>query len=364
MVGIYEVFTAPSGEKLFSLLEKVAPSLILLDIEMPGMDGYEVIKKLKAEEKTANIPVIFLTARHDPESEMMGLDLGAVDYIMKPFSKELLLKRSELHIEFEKQKQHLKDYNKNLQAEVKAQTKTIQSLQNAILKTVAELVERRDSITGGHIERTQRYLSLLLGFLLEHDIYTGEISSWDAELFVLSSQLHDVGKVSIRDSILLKQGRLTKEEYEEMKQHTVFGMSIIGRMMENTAENEFLQFAKIMAVSHHEKWDGSGYPFGLRGLDIPLQGRLMSIVDVYDALTNDRPYKKAFTHEESMAMLEEGAGSHFDPLICEVFLRHSAEFKRAAESTVKGASSGAGFEDGPSEAYNEHIAHLRKAGII
>jgi putative two-component system response regulator len=135
LVGTYEVFTAPSGEKLFSLLGKITPALILLDIERPGMDGYEVIKRLKADEKTTGIPVIFLTARHDPESEVMGLNLGAVDYIMKPFSKELLLKRSELHIEFEKQKQHLKDYNKNLQTEVKAQTKTIQSLQNAILTT-------------------------------------------------------------------------------------------------------------------------------------------------------------------------------------------------------------------------------------
>ena len=340
LAGKYEVFTAPSGKKLFQILEKITPALILLDIEMPDMDGYEVIKALKRSKGNANIPVIFVTARHDPDSEVKGLDLGAVDYIMKPFSRELLLKRVELHILFEAQKQGLKNYSRDLEGEVRKKTKVVLELQNAILKTVAELVECRDSVTGGHIERTQKYLSLLVDFLLEHGIYNEEVSSWDTELFVLSSKLHDVGKISIKDKILMKQGKLIDEEFEEMKKHAIFGMQIIERMEESTAENAFLQYAKVIAVSHHEKWDGSGYPFGLKGRDIPLQGRLMAIVDVYDALTNDRPYKKAFTHEDSVRIIKNWSGTYFDPLIDEVFLKHEKEFKSVTADTDKSIAYG------------------------
>ena len=326
----YDVFTVPSGEKLFRLLEKVRPALILLDIEMPEMDGYEVIKILKSVERTACIPVVFLTGKHDPESEVKGLDLGAVDYIMKPFSRELLLKRVELHIVFEAQKNELKNYSHSLEGEVSKQTKAVLELQSAILKTVAELVECRDSITGGHIERTQKYLSLLMDSLLKHDVYTEELLSWDAELFILSSQLHDVGKISIKDDILMKPDQLTSEEFEEIKKHTIFGMEIIEKMMGNTSENSFLQYAKVMAGCHHEKWDGSGYPFGLKGLEIPLQGRMMAIVDVYDALTNDRPYKKALTHEESVEILRSGIGTFFDPILVDMFISYEKEFKNVA----------------------------------
>ncbi|MCL1828485.1 MAG: HD domain-containing protein [Oscillospiraceae bacterium] len=322
----YNIFTAPSGEKLFMILERVTPALILLDVAMPVMDGYEVIKKLKANAQTAHIPVIFLTARIDPESEVEGLNLGAVDYITKPFSRELLIKRIDLHIQFEKQKIELLSYSRNLEGEVDHKTKTVLELQNAILKTVAELVECRDSITGGHIERTQHYLSLLVDFLLEHGSYSDMISSWDINLFIMSSQLHDVGKISIKDDILMKPGKLTDEEFNEMKNHTLYGVDIIRRIEENTTENEFLQYAEVLTGTHHEKWDGTGYPSGLKGDEIPLQGRLMAIVDVYDALTNDRPYKKAFSHEEAIKIIKEGEGTHFDPLICDVFLTHEEEF--------------------------------------
>ena len=325
----YDVLTAPSGKKLFVLLEKVKPALILLDIEMPEMNGYEVIKHLKKSEKTAYIPVLFLTAQIDPESEVKGLNLGAVDYITKPFSRELLIKRIDLHIQFEKQKKELVNYNLNLEGEVSKKTRTVVELQNAILKTVAELVECRDSITGGHIERTQHYLGMLVDFLLEHNIYNEELSSWDIGLFIMSSQLHDVGKIAIKDEILLKPGRLTDDEFEEMKKHTVFGVEIIRRIEGNTSENDFLLYAEALAGSHHEKWDGSGYPCGMKDYDIPLQGRLMAIVDVYDALTNERPYKRAFSHEESVEIIKKENGSSFDPLIADVFIMHEKEFKNA-----------------------------------
>jgi len=327
LAGRYSIVTVPSGEKLFSLLDKISPSLILLDIEMPEMNGYEVMKKLKSDEKTAHIPVIFLTAKIDPASEIEGLSLGAVDYITKPFSRDLLIKRIDLHILFEKQRKELLSYNLSLEDEVGKQTQTVMELQNAIIKIIAELVESRDSITGGHIERTQHYIRLLLDFLIEHNVYADIISTWDIDLFVMSSQLHDVGKITIKDDILMKPAKLTEDEFEEMKHHTVAGVEIIRRIEENTVESEFLTYAAALAVSHHEKWDGSGYPYGLSGNDIPLQGRLMALVDVYDALTNDRPYKKAFSHEEAVEIIKNGSGNHFDPLIADVFLLHEKEFE-------------------------------------
>jgi len=323
----YDVFTASSGEKLFSLLEKISPDLILLDIRMPEMDGYEVIKRLKRSKKTMETPVIFLTSRIDPASEIKGLNLGAVDYITKPFSRELLHKRIDLHILFQRQKMELQKHNLRLECEVDRKTRTVLELQNTVLRTVAELVECRDNVTGGHIERTQHYLRLLIGFTRECEIYADEISTWDVGLLVMSSQLHDVGKIAIKDSILLKPDRLTDEELAEMHKHTTYGVDIITRIEESTSESAFLNYAKILAGSHHERWDGAGYPYGLKGVDIPLQGRLMAIIDVYDALTNGRPYKESFTHEQSVQLIREGLGTQFDPVLCKIFLTNEASFR-------------------------------------
>jgi len=326
----YNVITAPSGDKLFLLLEKVTPELILLDVEMPGMNGYRVMKILQNKERTAHIPVIFLTAKIDPESELKGLNLGAVDYITKPFSRALLIKRIDLHIVFEQQRKELLKHNLSLENEVDKKTRTVLELQNAILKAVAELVERRDNVTGGHIERTQYYLKLLVDYLLNHDVYTEELSSWDIDLLIMSSQLHDVGKISIKDEILMKPGKLTVEEFEEMKKHSIYGEEIIRKIEKSTTENDFLLFAEIMAGSHHEKWDGNGYPRGLKGEDIPLQGRLMAVADVYDALTDERPYKEAFSHEKSVEIIKSEKGTHFDPEIVDAFLRCEKEFEKVS----------------------------------
>ena len=325
----YDIFVAPSGEKLFLLLEKVSPAMILLDVDMPEMDGYQVIEILKSKEKTSHIPVIFLTGEIDPECEIRGLNLGAADYITKPFSKELLIKRIDLHILFEKQKEALLKYNLSLESEVDKKARRVIELQNAILRTVAELVECRDDVTGGHIERTQHYLDLLLGFMMESGVYSKELSTWDIELYIMSSQLHDVGKISIKDDILMKPGKLTYEEFEEMKKHTLYGVDIIRRIERSTTENEFLLYAELLAGSHHEKWDGNGYPYGLKEHKIPLQGRVIAVIDVYDALTTDRPYKKAYTHKEAVEIIREGKGTHFDPHIAEVFLAHEKEFENS-----------------------------------
>jgi len=342
LLGAYKVFTIPSGKKLFEMFDKAVPDMILLDIEMPDMNGYEIIKQLKANEATAHIPVVFLTARSDSGSELEGLSLGAIDYISKPFSPPLLLKRIEVHLLVEEQKRELENYSHNLQGMVEEKTKTVLDLQNAILRTVAELVECRDDTTGGHIERTQSYLQILVDALWNDESYRDEVSSWNIDFLLQSSQLHDVGKIGIKDSILQKPAKLTPEEFEEMKTHTTFGVKVIEKIQENTSEATFLEYAKIFASTHHEKWDGSGYPSGLSGESIPLQGRLMAIADVYDALISERPYKKPFTHEEAVKIISEGSGTHFDPRLVKVFLDHENEFKLISMNKLELGKTGRG----------------------
>ena len=330
----YSVATAPSAEKMFALLENNMPALILLDIDMPGMSGYEAIKILKSDPKTRDIPVIFLTAKTESDDELEGLSLGAIDYIIKPFQPPLLLKRLEVHLLvayqrkiLEKYAAELGNFNANLRKMVEDKTQNVLDLQNALLKTMAELVECRDDITGGHIERTQRGVKIILEEIRERGVYQDEARNWDVNLLLQSCQLHDVGKISISDNILKKPGKLTDEEFEEMKKHALFGEQIIEKIEALAKESDFLDYAKIFAASHHEKWNGSGYPRGLKEQNIPLLGRIMAIADVYDALTSVRPYKKAFTHEEAAKIIQDGSGVQFDPLLVEVFTQASDRFK-------------------------------------
>jgi putative two-component system response regulator len=284
----YEVYPAPSAAKLFEILENVIPGLILLDIDMPETNGYDVIKKLKADSRFADIPVIFLTAKSDETSELEGFDLGAADYVSKPFSAPRLLKRIANQLLIVRQKNDLKDYADNLAIKVREKTREVFNLQNAVLETVADLVEFRDSLTGGHVARTQLYVKALFEELLRQGIYKEEVSHWDMDFFVPSAQLHDVGKIAISDLILNKPGKLTPEEFEIMKTHVTVGVAAIQRIMQNTEDHAFLHHALLIAGTHHEKWDGTGYPNGLKGEDIPLEGRLMAVDYVYDALISVR----------------------------------------------------------------------------
>jgi putative two-component system response regulator len=342
--NFYDVFSIPSAGKLFEILEKVTPDLILLDIEMPGMNGYDAIKKLKAEKKTHDIPVIFLTARNDSGSELEGLSLGAIDYISKPFSPPLLLKRIENHLLIRYQQLALKDYNGNLQQMVRKQTRQVIELQNSILNAITEMVEFRDDVTGGHIERTQSYLKLLVDALLREKIYWDEVSAWNLEFLIPSAQLHDVGKIAISDAILNKPGKLTPEEFEIMKTHAAAGETAIEGIMKTTSENNFLYHAKIFAGTHHEKWDGSGYPRGLKNSLIPLQGRLMAIADVYDALIAARPYKKPLCAQEAERIILEGREKHFDPVLVDLFRELAPRFAQIAEHCNTKLQSAPEFE--------------------
>jgi len=322
----YTVATAPSAEKMFSLMESNNPAMILLDIDMPQINGYETIKILKSKPETKDIPVIFVTGKTNSDDELTGLSLGAIDYITKPFQPALLLKRIEVHLLVEAQKKELKYFNENLQRMVEEKTESVIELQNALLKTMAELVECRDDITGGHIERTQRGIKILLEEIEKSGIYAEETKGWDLDLLLQSSQLHDVGKISINDVILKKPEKLNEQEFDEMKKHASFGEEIIEKIETLAKESDFLKYAKIFAASHHEKWDGTGYPRGLKGDDIPLLGRIMAIADVYDALTSMRPYKDAFSHDEAVRIITESSGTQFDPKLVELFIKNSDRF--------------------------------------
>ncbi|GMO27969.1 MAG: two-component system response regulator [Termitinemataceae bacterium] len=329
----YNIYPLNSASMLFELIDNVVPDLILLDIEMPEMDGFETIKKLKANPATADIPVFFLTSKSDPKSELEGFNLGAADYISKPFSPPLLLKRIENQLIIVSQTKKLKDYNDNLQSKVDEKTKQVLELQNAILRTVAELVEFRDDANSGHIERTQKYLQILIRKMVEKKVYSEEISQWDLNFLIPAAQLHDVGKIAISDILLNKPNKFSKEEFELMKKHTIFGVAAIKEIEKQTKENAFLYHAKIFAGTHHEKWDGTGYPRGLKGTAIPLQGRIMAIADVYDALISSRPYKAPISIGVAERIIVGSAGTHFDPVLVDVFKQVANQFSEIARIT-------------------------------
>lgn len=326
--GIYNVFTLNSAEALFNMLKNVEPDLILLDINMPKMDGYEAIEKLKSMEKTKKIPVIFLTSLNDEQAEMKALQLGAVDFVMKPFSTPILIRRIETHIS-------LNVLSTDLQKELDDRTKTVVELQNALISTLAEIVEHRDGTTGEHIYRVKTYIKILIQGLKEQNMYKNFVDNLDLELVLESSQLHDIGKITISDSILLKKERLTPEEFEVIKQHTIDGKNIIDQIKEKTTENSFLEYAALFAISHHEKWDGTGYPYGLSSENIPFLGRVLAIADVYDALTSVRTYKPAMTHMEAVNLMINDSGKHFDPTLIELFKKTHPKFEEISKNQPK-----------------------------
>ena len=336
----YTVITVPSGEKLLRSLEKFKPDLILLDIEMPGMSGYDVMRRIKANPKTADIPVIFLTGKIEQADELLGLSLGAVDYIVKPFSQPILHKRVEMHLLLQAQKNELRSFNENLLEMVNERVNHIYALQDAIILWVAEVIEFRDEETGQHVERVQQYLRVALDEMKKTERYADEVTVWDAEAFLKSAALHDVGKIKINDYILLKPGPLTSEEFDIMKQHTVYGKTLIESLQDKVPDQTFLDYAKTLAHWHHERWDGMGYPDQLAGEKIPLQARMMTLADVYDALISKRPYKKAFSHDEAMRIIRDGRAAQFDPHLADLFLGLSDRIKAISDRERHDRSDG------------------------
>ena len=289
----YEVKVALSGEKALKIAAaEPRPDIILLDIMMPGMDGHEVCERLKRDPATSDIPVVFVTARDDAEDETHGFELGAVDYITKPISPPVVEARVRTQLA-------LYDQNRELQSLVNDRTRELAQTRLKIIQRLGRAAEFRDNETGYHVIRMSHSARLIA------EAYGGN-SAWIEMLFD-AAPMHDVGKIGISDDILLKPGKLDAREWEQMKKHSEFGAEIIG-----DDDNPLLQMARIIALTHHEKWDGSGYPEGLSGTDIPLEGRIVAIADVFDALTSERPYKRAWPVEDAVQLIRDSAGSHFD----------------------------------------------------
>lgn len=317
----YTLYEATSAEEGFKILDNVIPDLILLDIIMPGMDGYEMLTALKKIRRYKKIPVIFLTADNSSESEVKGFDLGAVDFITKPFIPTVMMRRIETQIE-------LSAYQHSLEALVDQKVAEVEKMQNALSTGFAELVESRDGITGGHVKNTGIYYEAFINLLKFEPEYRNELTNDFIKKSVQAAPLHDIGKIGIDDVILRKKGSLDGGEREYMEKHAIMGGNTFHKLIEKFPESEFLTIAEEMALYHHERWDGKGYPSGRKEFEIPLCARIMSIVDVYDALTSERPYKKPFSHEKSMAIIVEGRGTQFDPLLVDKFVKFSNAMKQ------------------------------------
>ncbi|MCB1727381.1 MAG: response regulator [Gammaproteobacteria bacterium] len=324
----FKVQAAKSGERALRLVaSSPLPDLILLDVMMPDLDGYQVFERLRGDPRTRDIPVIFLTAMDGVEAEMRGLELGAADYITKPIVLPVLLARVRTQLELKRTRDQLKSANTWLEAEVSRRMAENDLIQRVSIRALAYLAEARDSETGNHILRTQRYVESLARRLRTHPRFISTLNDHYIDLLVRSAPLHDIGKVGIPDAILLKPGRLDADEWAIMQSHARIGAEAIERAeSEADAPVEFLRLAKEIANWHHEKWDGSGYPDRLSGDSIPVSARLMALADVFDALISERVYKPAMPYDAARDIIAEGRGNHFDPDVVDAFLSDFSEF--------------------------------------
>ena len=321
---LYEVTLLDVEEKLLEVLQYNKIDLILIDLNISKGNNYETIKKIKEDKNINSIPIIFLSGEMDNKNEVKGMELGAVDFIRKPLVAKILLNRISVHLE-------VKSYREELEEKVEEKTRMIENLQDVIILSLAELVECRDIHTGGHVKRTAKYVEILTKGILERKVYNDILTPLYVHNMIRSAPLHDVGKIGINDATLLKAGSLDEDEFEFMKQHTSVGAKALQKIIDETNGENFLYIAKDMAHYHHEKWDGTGYPQGLKGEEIPLCARIMAIGDVYDALTTSRPYKKPFTHEKAVKLILLGKGTNFDPKLIEVFEEISYKFELEKE---------------------------------
>jgi putative two-component system response regulator len=329
----YSTVVAKNGaQALKRAADNPPPDLILLDILMPGMDGYEVCRLLKENPLTKSIPVIFLTVKSEVSNEVRGFELGAVDYIAKPMSPPIVRARVKSHLALHKAQQQLENQNELLERRVSERTVEISRTKDVAIFCMATLAETRDNETGKHILRTQNYIRLLADHLKNHPRFSNYLLRGDTiEMLCKTSPLHDIGKVGVPDRILLKPGKLDADEWIEMKKHAQYGHDALLRAEQELGSTDFLQLAREIAHTHHEHWDGGGYPQGLKGDDIPISGRLMAIADVYDALINKRVYKEAFSHQKAVEIVRQSAGTHLDPDIVEAFLQIQDSFQDIAQ---------------------------------
>ncbi|MGE5392083.1 MAG: HD domain-containing phosphohydrolase [Deltaproteobacteria bacterium] len=324
--GGYQVYAFPGAEMAIRAATKNPPDLFMLDINMPEIDGYEACRILKADPQLKDIPVIFISALNEPMDKVKAFGLGGVDYVNKPFQFEEVLARVVTHIKLYRMQKQLESYNVLLENRVANQVQEIADSQMATIMALAKLAESRDDDTGRHLERVQAFFRVMaqhLGLNGKHIEFSEGTFSQNSHF---ACALHDIGKVGIPDAILLKPGRLTTEEFDEMKKHTQIGSDTLQSVYEKYPHNNLVKMGIAISRWHHERWDGTGYPDGLRGEQIPLAARIMAVVDVYDALRSQRPYKEGFSHEKSLAIMMAGRGTQFDPDIITVLLQIEREF--------------------------------------
>jgi putative two-component system response regulator len=315
--GHYDYYLIRSGAEAISTCVRESPDLIILDVEMPDMDGFETIKELKNNPVTSQIPVIFLTATQDTVTEVTGLKFGARDFIRKPIEKNILLHRLGLHLDISSYQKQLED--------------SVRSTADSFATSISELIECRDENTGGHVARTSKYVEKLGRKLLERGLFGEELTPHALEMMVRAAPLHDVGKIAVSDRILLKPGKLTVEEFELMKKHSEIGAKILEKMYARTPSQAYLKYAVLIAETHHEKYNGTGYPKGLSGKKIPLCGKIMAVADVYDALVENRIYRKEMSHEQAFGIIMDGKGTHFDPYVVDAFEATHQQFGAVKE---------------------------------
>lgn len=334
----HDTYKAEGGRQAFQILENFSVDLVLLDVMMPEMDGYEVLEKIKQSEKWQHIPVIMVSALDEEDSVVRCIESGADDYLSKPVNSVLLRARVNNSLArkrfYDKEKQYrneLECYNQHLKVKVETQVKEIASAQLGVIFATAKLVESKDADTGEHLDRIRMYCKVICEYLANTVEYREIITSEFIEGLYATSSLHDIGKVGIPDAILLKPGELTDQEWEIMRRHTTIGADTLRSVLEHHPNNEFIKMGIEIAESHHEKWDGTGYPHGLKGEEIPLSARILAIADVYDALTSVRCYKDAYSHEKSREIIVEDANKHFDPKMVEAFLNCEDKFIRISK---------------------------------
>lgn len=315
----YDVVTASNGKEALNVIKENPPDLVLLDIMMPVMDGYETVRLIKEDETTKSIPVVMVTALTQVEDRVKALEAGADDFMSKPVDKTEVRARVKSLLKVKAYNDHMVNYQKELESEVRKRTEQLRGafsqLEKASIETIYRLTqaaEYRDEDTGEHIQRMSNYAAAVARRLGVNENTVGWI--------LYAAPMHDIGKIGIPDRILLKPGKLDAEEWEIMKQHTTIGGKIL-----SGSKAGYIRLGEVIAMTHHEKWDGSGYPKGLKGQEIPKVGRIVAIADVFDALTTKRPYKEPFSPEKSYAIIEEGRGTHFDPEVVDAFFAVESE---------------------------------------
>jgi len=308
----YNISLVKSGAQALSICAQEKPDLILLDINMPEMDGFETLSRLKANPYMANIPVIFLTGNQDAETEIRGLEAGARDFLTKPVEQNILRHRVNLHLSFNSYQRHLE--------------RSVMELSNSVATSFSEMIECRDKNTGQHVARTSRYVRKIGEYLLKQGYCPDELTMESLEMMERGAPLHDIGKIGISDRILLKPERLGDDEFAVMKKHAIIGAEILENMYLRTPSLRYLRYAKMIAAYHHERYDGLGYPYGLAAEAIPICGRIMAVADVYDALVEERVYRKRLSHAEAFLIVMDGRGKHFDPHVIDAFEAIYKEF--------------------------------------